>query len=72
MKSISISLGEYEAAYKEAMELLAKERVTERIWQKLYIGSRFPGGSVVNAAISGWRGPLPPEFVLLRIRPEPG
>jgi penicillin amidase len=25
----------------------------------------------VNAAISGWRGPLPPEFVLLRIRPEP-
>jgi penicillin amidase len=25
----------------------------------------------VNAAISGWQGPLPPEFVLLRIRPEP-
>jgi len=25
----------------------------EAIWQKLYIGSRFPGGSVVNAAISG-------------------
>ena len=25
----------------------------------------------VNAAISGWRGPLPPEYVLLRIRPEP-
>jgi galactonate dehydratase len=25
----------------------------EGIWQKLYIGSRFPGGSVVNSAISG-------------------
>ena len=25
----------------------------------------------VNAAILGWRGPLPPEFVLLRFRPEP-
>jgi penicillin G amidase len=25
----------------------------------------------VNAAISGWRGRLPPEFVLLRFRPEP-
>jgi len=26
---------------------------TEGIWQKLYIGSRFPGGSVINSAISG-------------------
>jgi len=25
----------------------------EGIWQNLYIGSRFPGGSVVNSAISG-------------------
>jgi galactonate dehydratase len=25
----------------------------EGIWQKLYIGSRFPGGSVINAALSG-------------------
>jgi penicillin G amidase len=25
----------------------------------------------VNAAIAGWRGLLPPEFVLLRFRPEP-
>ena len=25
----------------------------ERIWQRLYIRSRFPGGSVVNSAISG-------------------
>lgn len=25
----------------------------ERIWQRLYVGSRFPGGSVVNAALSG-------------------
>ena len=25
----------------------------EGIWQKLYLGSRFPGGSVVNSAISG-------------------
>lgn len=25
----------------------------------------------VNAALDGWRGPLPPEFVILRIRPEP-
>ena len=25
----------------------------EGIWQKLYVGSRFPGGSVVNSAISG-------------------
>jgi len=25
----------------------------EGIWQRLYIGSRFPGGSVVNSAISG-------------------
>jgi len=25
----------------------------------------------VNAAVAGWRGPLPPEFVLLRFRPEP-
>ncbi|MBC7238093.1 MAG: hypothetical protein H5T69_19795, partial [Chloroflexi bacterium] len=25
----------------------------EGIWQKLYIGSRFPGGSVINSAISG-------------------
>jgi penicillin amidase len=25
----------------------------------------------VNAALQGWRGPLPPEFVLLRFRPEP-
>jgi len=25
----------------------------------------------VNAAIEGWRGPLPPEFVLLRFKPEP-
>ena len=25
----------------------------------------------VNAAIEGWRGLLPPEFVLLRFRPEP-
>jgi len=25
----------------------------------------------VNAAIEGWRGPLPPEFQLLRFRPEP-
>jgi galactonate dehydratase len=25
----------------------------EGIWQKLYIGSRFPGGAVVNSAISG-------------------
>jgi len=25
----------------------------------------------VNAAMEGWRGPLPPEFVLLRFRPEP-
>jgi penicillin amidase len=25
----------------------------------------------VNAAIQGWEGTLPPEFVLLRIRPEP-
>lgn len=25
----------------------------EGIWQKLYIGSRFPGGSMVNSAISG-------------------
>ncbi len=24
----------------------------------------------VNAALEGWRGPLPPEFVLLRFRPE--
>jgi len=25
----------------------------------------------VNAAIQGWSGPLPPEFVLLRLQPEP-
>ncbi len=25
----------------------------EGIWQRLYIGSRFPGGSVINSAISG-------------------
>ncbi len=25
----------------------------------------------VNAAIDSWQGPLPPEFLLLRIRPEP-
>ena len=25
----------------------------------------------VNAALEGWRGPLPPEFVVLRARPEP-
>jgi penicillin amidase len=25
----------------------------------------------VNAALEGWRGALPPEFVLLRFRPEP-
>jgi galactonate dehydratase len=25
----------------------------EGIWQKLYIGSRFPGGSIINSAISG-------------------
>ncbi len=25
----------------------------EGIWQKLYIGSRFPGGSVINSALSG-------------------
>ena len=25
----------------------------------------------VNAAIGGWEGPLPPEFVLLRFKPEP-
>ncbi|MBN1399635.1 MAG: hypothetical protein JXA74_02290, partial [Anaerolineae bacterium] len=25
----------------------------EGIWQKIYIGSRFPGGSVVNSALSG-------------------
>ncbi|MER3404284.1 MAG: galactonate dehydratase, partial [Chloroflexota bacterium] len=25
----------------------------EGLWQLMYIGSRFPGGSVVNAAISG-------------------
>ncbi len=25
----------------------------------------------VNAAVEGWRGPLPPEFVLLRFRPGP-
>ncbi len=25
----------------------------------------------VNAAIEGWGGPLPPEFLLLRFRPEP-
>ncbi len=25
----------------------------------------------VNAALEGWRGPLPPEFILLRFRPEP-
>ncbi len=25
----------------------------EGIWQKLYIGSRFPGGSVINSAVSG-------------------
>jgi len=25
----------------------------EGIWQRLYIGSRFPGGSVVNSALSG-------------------
>lgn len=25
----------------------------ERIWHKLWIGSRFPGGSVVNSALSG-------------------
>jgi galactonate dehydratase len=25
----------------------------EGIWQRLYLGSRFPGGSVVNSAISG-------------------
>lgn len=25
----------------------------------------------VNAAVDGWKGPLPPEFVLLRTRPEP-
>ncbi|MFH1084388.1 MAG: galactonate dehydratase [Chloroflexota bacterium] len=28
-------------------------RDIEGIWQKLYIGSRFPGGSVINSAISG-------------------
>ncbi|NLG28741.1 MAG: hypothetical protein GX557_12575, partial [Chloroflexi bacterium] len=25
----------------------------EGLWQRLYIGSRFPGGVVINAAISG-------------------
>lgn len=25
----------------------------------------------VNAAVAGWRGPFPPEFQLLRFRPEP-
>lgn len=25
----------------------------------------------VNAAIAGWEGPLPPEFLVLRFRPEP-
>jgi galactonate dehydratase len=28
-------------------------RDIEGLWQKLYIGSRFPGGSVINSAISG-------------------
>jgi penicillin G amidase len=44
-------------------------------------GAPLPGSSMhdlleryatgVNAAITGWRGLLPPEFVLLRLRPEP-
>ncbi|NJD20926.1 MAG: penicillin acylase family protein, partial [Gemmatimonadetes bacterium] len=51
------------------MEKAARDGLPDRASPTYRYMERYAEG--VNAAIQGWRGPLPPEFVLLRLRPEP-
>ncbi len=51
------------------MEKAARDGLPDRGSTTYRHAERYAEG--VNAAIEGWRGPLPPEFVLLRFRPEP-
>jgi penicillin amidase len=48
-------------AAERGVEVLCAEC---RVRLEAYVGG-------VNAALAGWRGPLPPEFVALRARPDP-
>lgn len=70
--TLSEILGESALPADRFLRTLGLSRAAERSHQAIDAGTRqgleaYSRG--VNAAVEGWRGPWPPEFVLLRARP---